>query len=68
MRLNRTLKEKRREYKQSHEKVILQHENARPHVDKSVKSYFESLKWEFILQPPHSPRKLLIPITDCQSI
>ena len=33
---------------QSHEKVILQHDNARPHVAKPVKSYLETLKWEVL--------------------
>ena len=32
MRLSRVLREKRPQYEQRHEKVILQHDNARPHV------------------------------------
>ena len=32
MRLSRALREKRAQYQQRHEKVILQHDNARPHV------------------------------------
>ncbi|KAG5319478.1 MOS1T transposase, partial [Pseudoatta argentina] len=39
MRLSRTLKEKRPLYAQRHDKVILLHDNARPHVAKPVKTY-----------------------------
>ena len=37
------------------EKVILQHNNARPHVAKSVKTYLETLKWEVLPHPSYSP-------------
>ena len=46
MRLSRALKEKRLQYQERHDKVILQHDNARPHVAKPVKTYLETLKWE----------------------
>ena len=36
MRLSRALREKRPQYEQRHEKVILQHDNARPHAAKPV--------------------------------
>ncbi|KAG5306345.1 ZDHC3 Palmitoyltransferase, partial [Pseudoatta argentina] len=49
MRLSRALKEKRPLYAQRHDKVILLHDNARPHVGKSVKTYLETLKWEFYI-------------------
>jgi len=55
IRLNRTLKEKRPEYGDRHDKVILQHDNARPHVAKPVKTYLETLKWEVLPHPPYSP-------------
>ena len=42
--LSRQLCEKPAQYEQMHEKVILQHENARPHVAKPVKTYLETLK------------------------
>ena len=35
--------------------MILQHENARPHVAKPVKTYLETLNWEVLPHPPHSP-------------
>jgi len=55
MRLSRALREKRPQYEQRHEKVILQHDNARPHVAKPVKTYLETLKWEVLPHPPYSP-------------
>ncbi|EGI69172.1 Mariner Mos1 transposase [Acromyrmex echinatior] len=35
--------------------MILQHDNARPHVAKVVKTYLETLKWEVLPYPPYSP-------------
>ena len=55
MRLNRALQEKRPQYKDRHDKVILLHDNARPHVSKVVKTYLETLKWEVLPHPPYSP-------------
>ena len=55
MRLSRALKEKRLEYAERHDKVILLHDNARPHVAKPVKTYLETLKWEVLPHPPYSP-------------
>ena len=37
------------------DKVILQHDNARPHVAAPVKTYLETLKWEVLPHPPYSP-------------
>ena len=54
MRLNRALKDKRPQYNERHDKVILQHDNARSHVAK-VKTYLETLKWEVLPHPPYSP-------------
>ena len=53
MRLSWALREKWPEYEQRHEKVILQHDNARPHVVKPVKTYLETLKWEVLPHPPY---------------
>lgn len=55
MRLSRALKEKRPQYEERHDKVILQHDNARPHVATQVKKYLETLKWEILPHPPYSP-------------
>lgn len=55
MRLSRALKEKRPLYEQRHDKVILLHDNARPHVAKPVKTYLETLQWQVLPHPPYSP-------------
>ncbi|KAG5322509.1 MOS1T transposase, partial [Pseudoatta argentina] len=55
MRLSRALKEKRPLYAQRHDKVILLHDNARPHVAKPVITYLETLKWKVLPHPPYSP-------------
>ncbi|GBL89566.1 Mariner Mos1 transposase [Araneus ventricosus] len=55
VRLSRTLKEKLPLYEQKHDKVILQHDNARPHVAKPVKTCLETLKLELLPHPPYSP-------------
>ena len=55
MRLSQALHEKGPQYEQRHEEVILQHDNARPHVAKHVKTYLETLKWEVLPHPPYSP-------------
>ena len=47
--------EKRPEYEQRHDKVILLHDNARPHVAKVVKKYLETLKWDVLSHPSYSP-------------
>jgi len=43
IRLSRALREKRSEYEQRHDKIILLHDNAQPHVAKVVKKYLETL-------------------------
>ena len=53
--LSRALKDKRPQYNERHDKVILQHDNARPHVAKVVKTYLGTLKWEVLPHPPYSP-------------
>jgi len=54
-RLSRALWEKRPEYEQRHDKVILLNDNARPRVTKVVKKYLETLKWDDLPHPPYSP-------------
>ena len=44
MRLSRELKEKRPQYQERHDKIILQNENACQHVTRPVKTYVETLK------------------------
>ena len=55
IRLSRALREKRPEYEQRHDKVILLHDNARPHVAKAIKKYLETFKWNVLPHPPYSP-------------
>jgi len=47
--------EKRPEYEQRHDKVILLHGNAWLHVAKVVKKYLETLKWDVLPHPLYSP-------------
>ena len=54
MRLSRALKEKRPQYYSRHKKIILLHDNARPHVTDPVKKYLETLDWEVLPHPPYS--------------
>ena len=54
MRLSRALREKRPQYEQRHEKVILRHENAWLDVAKPVKIYLKTLKWEVLPHPSYS--------------
>ena len=55
MRLSRELKDKRPQYSERHDKVILHHDNSRPHVAKEVKTYLETLKREVLTHSPYSP-------------
>jgi len=53
--LSCALREKRPEYEQRHDKVILLHDNVRSHVAKVVKKYLETLKWDVLSHLPYSP-------------
>ena len=55
MRLSRALKDKWPQYNERYDKMILQHDNARPHGAKMIKTYLETLKWEVLPHPPYSP-------------
>jgi len=52
---SRALKEKWLQYQERHDKVILQHENARPHGTRPIKAFLETLKQEVLPHPPYSP-------------
>ncbi|UYV74220.1 Iav [Cordylochernes scorpioides] len=54
MRLS-ALKIKRPLYAKRHDKVIYQHDNARPHVAKVVKETLEALQWDVLPHPLYSP-------------
>ena len=54
MRLSRVLKEKRAHYYSRNDKVILPHDNARPHVAAPVETYLETLKWEADIRRKHT--------------
>jgi len=65
IRLSRALREKRPEYEQRHDKIILLYDNARSHVTKVVKKYLEYLlKWD-VLSHLRILRTLLLLITGC---
>lgn len=53
--LSEVLKEKRPYYRERHDKVILQHDNARPHTAKIVQDTLKTLNWEILPHPPYSP-------------
>ena len=59
MRLSRALKNKWPPYHEGHDKVILQHDNARPHFASPVKTYLETLEWEVLPHPQYSPNVAL---------
>lgn len=46
---------KRPEWADRHDKVILLHDNARPHVARSIKDAVKDFKWEVLPHPPYSP-------------
>ena len=54
IKLNQTLKQKRPEWEDRTHKVILLHDNARPHVAKPVKTYLENIKWNVLSHAPYS--------------
>jgi histone-lysine N-methyltransferase SETMAR len=54
-RLRKALEEKRPEYAERHDKIILQHDNARPHVCKVVQTALKTIGWEVLSHPPYSP-------------
>ena len=55
MKWSPAFKEKRVHYYSRHDKVILLHDNARPHIAAPVKTDSETLKWDVLLYPSYSP-------------
>ncbi|MBJ5594297.1 hypothetical protein JGG70_24330 [Salmonella enterica subsp. enterica serovar Typhimurium] len=49
------LTEKRPQYDKRHDKVILLHDNAKPHVAKHVQEMLETLCWDVLPHSPYSP-------------
>ena len=54
MRLSGVHKAKRAHYYSKHDKIILLHDNARPHFAAPVKTYLETLKWEVLSHSQYS--------------
>ncbi|EFN88884.1 Histone-lysine N-methyltransferase SETMAR, partial [Harpegnathos saltator] len=52
--LKRAIEEKRPEWVNRHSKLILQHDNAKPHTAEVVKRYLDGQDWEVLLHPPYS--------------
>lgn len=55
--LSNALMVKRPEWTNRHEKVILLHDNARPHVAKPVKNVLKELKWDVLPHPTRHTRQ-----------
>ena len=55
MKWNQALKRKQPECGDRTHKVILLHDNARPHVTIPVKTYLENIKWDVLPHAPYSP-------------
>jgi len=55
IKLDRAVKDKRKQYDDRHDKIILQHDNARPNVAKTVQETLQVLNWEILHHPPYSP-------------
>ncbi|GJQ83302.1 hypothetical protein Trydic_g8893 [Trypoxylus dichotomus] len=53
-RLKQAIQEKRSELRTRYEKLILQHDNAGPHVGQPVRIHLERAKWEVLPQSPYS--------------
>ena len=55
MRLKVAIEEKRPEWVNRHSKLIFQHDNARPHTAKVVKTYLNGQDWKVLPHPLYSP-------------
>ena len=54
MRLKEAMQKEQPILHDRHDKIILQHDNTRPHVASVVKTYLEGQNWEVLPQPPYS--------------
>ncbi|GBP27531.1 Mariner Mos1 transposase [Eumeta japonica] len=54
-RLSRALEGKRLQHYSKYDRIILLHDNFRPHAAVLVKNYFKTLNWEVLPNPPYSP-------------
>ena len=55
MHLKQALIIKRPDWGNRHDKLIFQHDSARPHIAKPVKNHLENVGWEVLPHPPYSP-------------
>ena len=55
IKFDRAIKDKRPQYYGRHDNVILQHDNARPYVAKTVQETLQVLNWEILLHPSYLP-------------
>lgn len=55
IRLKRAIEEKRPEWVNRHNKLIFQHDNAKPHTAVVVKNYLDGQDWEVLPHPAYSP-------------
>ncbi|GJQ70027.1 hypothetical protein Trydic_g22514 [Trypoxylus dichotomus] len=53
--LKHAIQENWPQWRDRHDKVILQHDNTRPYVGQPVRTYLEGVKWQVLPHPSYSP-------------